>query len=805
MRTPADRSRPTNLLLPLTGFVGRSVALDEVRRLLASVRLLTLTGPGGVGKTRLALQVAFAALDQFRDGIWWVDLASLCDANLVAHQVAAALGLPEDPACSREAAIGHHLASAELLLVFDNCEHLVAACAALSEQLLRSCPGLHILATSREALGVGGEIVWRVPPLSLPCVDGPVTEEALAESDAAQLFLQRARAIQPDLAMTPERAAAVARVCCRLDGLPLAIELAAARVGVLSLPQIAARLDDRFRLLTAGSRTADPHHQTLEAALAWSYDLLSPSEQRLFERLAVFSGGFTLRSAEAVAGDTAATLARQGLSVQDTSGTHGPSGRSTLPGDSVETVPVAARDVLDLLSQLVAKSLVEVLGAEPPRYQMLETIRQYALERLLASGDAERIRAQHLAYHVGLAEGAEARLMGEDQVQWLRLIEADHDNLRAALAWSQAGAAQEGLRLAAALAAFWLRTGQLSEGSGWLEQALASCREPDPIRIKAMVQAGRLAQQQGHYERALELGRESLALSHNLGDRQGIARSLGLIGWVLHWQGDREEASAILEEALAHARDSGDRRTIARILFYLGDLLVRKGEPDRASALLQESLEVYQQMGDAWSMAWALGALGEVARLTGDFGRATAHLQMSVAILQELNSRSDIPYPLEALALVAAVQGRHRRAAQLWGAASAMRDAVHALLPPSYQADYASHVARARATLGEAAFVTAWAEGRIMALEQALALATTEPAVEPAVPPPPSIQDRHGLTPRELEVLRLVASGLSDAQIADRLVISPRTVGKHLQTIYSKLYLPSRSAATRWAIEHHLA
>ena len=779
----STRARPNNLPLALTGFVGRAAVLAAIQSSLTTARLLTLTGPGGVGKSRLALEVATAALDHFEDGAWWVDLGPLCDTGLVAHEVALALGLPEDPALSKQAALSQYLAAKELLLVLDDCEHHVAACADLAQHLLQTCPGLRILATSREALGVGGEITWAVPPLSSPSCGERLSLEGLARSEAGQLFLERALAVLPDLKLTETVAEAIGRVVCQLDGLPLAIELAAARVRVLSVPQIAARLHDRFRLLTEGSRTGLPHHQTLQAAIDWSYDLLTRSEQKLFERLSVFAGGHSLEAAEAVAGDPAGAEA------------------------------ILPADVLDLLAHLVGKSLVVMTEGLQVRYQMLETLRQYALERLLASGELQRTRQRHLTYYLELAWRAEPKLMGEEQLEWLALLEVEHDNLRAALAWSEeSGAADIGLRLAAALGPFWIRTGYLSEGSRWLERALAACREVAPTRVQALYQAGRLAQQQGNFEQARAFARQSLALSRHFEDRQGAARALCLMGWVTHWQGDRDQAGRLLEEALLLARASGDERTTARTLLVLGDFLLRQGAHERAAALFEESLALFERLGDTWSRAWAICGLGQVARLQGDYEQAAAHLRLSLSLYRHLDSKPEIPFPLEALALVAADQGQFRRAAQLWGSASAMRDSIHAVLPPSYALDHAPHAKKVWAALGEEAFAAAWAEGRAMTLDQASTLAEAElapppspqVAVEPS--PPPHAQHRqYGLTPREVEVLRLVANGLTDAQIADQLVISPRTVGKHLQSIYSKLYLPSRSAATRWAIEHHLA
>jgi non-specific serine/threonine protein kinase len=761
--------------------------MAQVRQLLAASRLLTLTGPGGVGKTRLALEVASVLLDDFGDGVWWVNLAPLGDGGLVAHTVALVLGLPGDPRRSMAATLGNHLWNKDLLLVLDNCEHLVAECAELAGQLLPHAPRLRIMATSREPLGIDGEVVWSVLPLSLPALEGAPTPQSVVESEAGQLFLERARAAQPDFLLTDAVSRAIAQVCRRLDGIPLAIELAAARVRVLSVPQIAAHLDDLFWLLSEGSRTALPRHRTIEAAIEWSYDLLSPREKKLFERLAVFVAGFSLEAAEAVTGEPA-----------------GP--EAILPAD-----------VLDLLSRLVLKSLVFVQKGQQIRYRMLEMIRQFAWQRLSASGELDRVRQRLLVYCLALAERAESKLMGEDQGTWLRSLEIEHDNLRAALIWSQEnGTGEAGLRLAAALAAFWTRVGYLSEGSGWLQQALAACREVGPARVQALYQAGRLAQQRGDYGQCLAFARQSLALSRHLEDKRGMARALGLMGWTAHARGDRDGAGPLLEEGLALARESGDERTIARTLLFLADLRLRQGAHEQAATLFRRSLERYQGMGDLWGMAWALSGLGGVARLKGDHQRAVAHHQLSLALYKDLDSKPEIPYPLEALALSLADQGRFRQAVHFWGAASALRDAVHSQLPPSYEADYAPTLDKVRAALGKEAFATAWAEGRVMTLAEALDLAAEVASVaerpfstaSPIGAESPSgtlpWPGAHDLTPRELEVLRLVASGLTDAQIAAKLVISARTVGKHVQSIYSKLHLHSRSGATRWAIEHRL-
>jgi predicted ATPase/DNA-binding CsgD family transcriptional regulator len=782
-----DRNRPNNLPLPLSSLVGRIAAVAQVRQLVLSNRLVTLTGPGGVGKTRLALEVASGLLDAFHDGAWWVDLAPLGDASLLAHTVAAALGVPEDPSRSKVDTLVDHLRDRDLLLVFDNCEHLISESARLAARLLSHVPRLRIIATSREPLGVDGETVWPVPPLTLPCLEGRHTAQSVIESEAGQLFVERARAAQPDFELTEAVARAIGQVCCQLDGIPLAIELAAARVRVLSVPQIAAHLDDLFQLLNKGRRTAPLRHQAIEATIRWSYDLLTPQERVVFERLAGFVSTFSLEAAQAVASDLAGPM------------------------------PILPADVLDLLSQLVLKSLVIMRQGEQARYSMLDTIRHYAWQQLAASGELERIRQRHLAYYLELAEYAESKLAGADQESWLKLLEIEHDNLRAALTWSQESkAGKAGLRLASALASFWMRVDHVSEASGWLERALGAFRVGGLVRIQALYQAGRLASGRGDYEQALAFARQGLALSRDLGDARGEARTLGLMGWIAHGRGDRRAAGPLLEQSLARAQESGDERTMARTRLFLGDLRLRQGAVEEAANLFQESRVFYEKEGDQWCLAWALGGLGEVERIQGDLERAEAYFRLSLQLYRDLGSTTEIPYPLEALALAAADRGLYRQGARLFGAASAIRDRHHASLEPSYQADYAPTLAKLRAILGEEAFGAAWTEGRAMTLAQALALAFEPPtAMEPAQPAPtragnepdvhPTSQpEDHGLTPREGDVLRLLASGLSDAQIAEELVISPRTVGKHVQSIYGKLHLHTRSAATRWAIEHGL-
>ncbi|MGH2389011.1 MAG: ATP-binding protein, partial [Chloroflexota bacterium] len=491
-----------NLPRALSSLVGREAERREVPALLGEARLVTLTGSGGVGKTRLALAVAGELVDHYPDGVWLVELAAQAEPVLVPGAVAAALDVREEPGRLLTATLQDSLRDRRLLLVLDNCEHLVAACADLAAALLRACPGLRILATSREGLQVSGECLWRVPSLTVPDPGHPLPPELTGSYEAVRLFVARARERRSDFTLNSQNARAVAEICARLDGIPLAIELAAARVGSLAVEGVAARLDDRFRLLTGGPRTALPRQRTLRAALVWSYDLLSEQEQVLLDSLSVFVGGWTLQAAEAVCGVGGAEGERLG-------------GSADLPD-------VGTWEVLDLLDRLVNKSLVQAeerAGGEV-RYALLETVRQYGQERLSAAGDAEATRRRHLAYFLALAEEAAPRLTDPEQGVWLGRLEADHDNLRAALGWARdSGVAEPALRLAAALWRFWATRGYLSEGRGWLEAVLADSEQRWPTaRAMALNGSGILAHHQGEYGRAETLHEESLALRRALED-----------------------------------------------------------------------------------------------------------------------------------------------------------------------------------------------------------------------------------------------------------------------------------------------
>ena len=627
-------ARRTNLPAAFAGFVGREWERAEVARLLeandADRRLVTLVGAGGCGKTRLALEVARGLLADYADGVWLAELATLDDSALLAPAVATALGLAEDPHRPALDQLTAYLAPKHMLLVLDNCEHLVAASAALAASLLQAAPALHLLVTSQVALGVLGEHIWRVPSLSLPERDG-VPAADLVAFEAVQLFLERSRAIRPGFSLSERNAPAVLQVCRRLDGIPLAIELAAARLTSLSVEQLAARLDDRFALLTAGNRAALPRQQTLHATIAWSVGLLSSGERLLLQRLAVFVGGWSLEAAEAVCSG------------------HG------LP----------ERSVLEQLDGLVARSLVQVEEhEEAPRYRLLETVRLYALEIAVAPVDLETVRERHLAWYLALAEQAAAQLRGMEEGRWLSRLETDHDNLRAALRRTrERGESERGLRLVAMLWRFWAARGHLSEGRAWLEAALAvSGPSAAAIRASALDAGGQLAYRQGDYERAVELHEESLRLFRELQDKTGMSAALGHLGRVAHLRGAYARAWALSEESLVLAREVGRRPSIAAALQRLGNASIELGDYAQAARLLDEGRTLFRSLGDKYGIAATLTLLGIVAQQQGDCAHACALYEESLALYRELDDTYGIANALLNLGHGLAPQGEYARA-----------------------------------------------------------------------------------------------------------------------------------------------
>jgi predicted ATPase/DNA-binding CsgD family transcriptional regulator len=778
---PAPRAleRPThNLPLELSSFVGREREVAGAKDRLTDTRLLTLTGPGGCGKTRLALVVASELVEDFEEGAWWVALASLPDPDLVPQAVASALGVREASGRSLSEALIECLKIKELLLILDNCEHLIDACALLADTLLHACPGLRILTTSREALGVAGEASWPVPSLSLPNTEHQRPTEELARYEAIRLFVERAKAAVPSFELTKETAPAVARVCARLDGIPLAIELAAAKTRVLSVEQILKRLEDSFRLLTTASRTADPRHKTLRTTIDWSHDLLSDEERALFRRLSVFAGGWTLEAAEEVCA-----------------------------GEGSEK-----DEVLDLLTHLVDKSLVLVSGGgdEEARYRFLETVRQYAREKIKESGEEPETQRRHAVLFAVLGMRAEPGLHSAEEVTWRRQLATEHDNLRAALAWGAKHDPELTLQLAGDLWRFWWV--HLTEGRAWLERALVAGggEAPAPLRVKALGSASIVASMQGEVDRGEALAREAVDLAEQSGDRAGRVWGLLMLSFADRCRGDHEVALAHAEAAVEHAQalDVDDLPPFLRafVLNRLGHEAYELGDWPRAAAVLQEALDHWRRLGNPWGTGVVLGKLADVAQARGDGTRAAALYGESLDFWWSQGELGAVEILTGLARLVA--KGRPEGAVHLFAATEAVQRRVGLTLAPTLHAKNERALAAARAELGEEAFAAAWASGGSLPLERAVAEAHTvalDAGQSAHAEPDPGLSTAaRELSPRELEVLRLVAEGLTNAQVAERLFLSPRTVNAHLHSIYHKLGVGSRSAATRFAVEHGL-
>jgi predicted ATPase/class 3 adenylate cyclase len=704
-----DRRR-NNLPTSPTPLVGREQQVAEARALLLQyeTRLLTLTGPGGIGKTRLGLQVAAELLDTFADGVFVAALAAASDPGLVAPAIAQALGLRESGGRTPEESLRAYLAEKRLLLLLDNFEQVLDA-AELVAGLLAASRELKVLVTSREALRLRGEQEYPVPPLELPEGRAAVDRATASRCAAVALFVQRAHAARPDFELTDANTPAVVEICRRLDGLPLAIELAAAHVRILSPQTMVPRLASRLSLLTGGPRDLPARQRTLRSAIEWSYELLPAEEQALFRRLAVFAGGWTLDAAE------------------DIGSPAGQEGRDPI-------------SILDGLESLVAKSLVRRREGDDgePRFRMLETIAEYGVEQLAASGEVTEVRQAHAAYYVRLAEEAERRLTGSEQRIWLERLEHEHDNLRAALAWARDSDDNAlGLRLAAALWRFWYTHGYLTEGRHWLDCWLrrgAQAREAgdSAARAKALLGAATLASIQDDPDSARALAEESLALSRERGDGNAVAGALNALGLMALQQGDVERASVLFEQGVAASRETHDPWIIARALNSLGQSAYVQADYERAATLFSEALELMRRVGSKSHVAITLLLLGHVRREQGAYDQATALYREALALSLDLGDKLRVARGLEAMATVVWVEGQPDRAARLLGSAAALRDRIGAGLHPLERPIIDRTVEAVRAVLGDG-FDGAWAAGLAVLMEDAVADAL-DYAAESAAP-----------------------------------------------------------------------
>jgi predicted ATPase/DNA-binding CsgD family transcriptional regulator len=812
---------PFNLPAQLTSFIGRERELAEVERLLATSRLVTLTGAGGSGKTRLAFQVTKAVSERYTDGAWLVDLATHHDPALVPQLVTLALGLR--PAADQPLleALSSFLQSKQLLLVLDNCEHLSAACAQLAQGLLSQAHELRILATSREALRIGGETVYPVSGLSRPAVGRQMVPDANLQAfmayDAIHLFVERARAISPDFALTSENAGSIIEICRRLDGLPLSLELASARVNVLSVQQIAAHLNDRFALLISTQRGVPvPRHHTLRAAIDWSYELLLVDEQLLLRRLAIFEAGCTLDTVDAIC-----------------------------TGEGI-----AAEHTLDQVSSLVSKSLVmaDTTGRIQARYRLLESIREYALEKLIEQGEAVRLHDLHLELFLARAEEAAPKLNSTYQQLWLNWLEGEHDNLRSAIAWAlESGQIETGLRITIAIARFWEIRGYVQEGLMWFERLLdrADERVSLAIRATAFTYVSFMSMFVANAAAAVAYGRKAVALAEAMGDERNpilfLAQSSLATG--VRAMGDYPTAFALGVRNIQRLRASPVLAfELSMALLAQGDVAIELGQYGAARPLLGESLALAREAGDAFRMAHAWNSLGDLARCEEHYVEAQTAYETSVALLRDLAAQHDLaafvrnlgraclqlgdveracalfreslaahqaeqnaPGMTECLIGLAATAlacGLPAPGARLLAAAAALWGQRAGSVWPAKRMAMEPYLDLARARLTEAEFQVEQSAGRAMSLEQAVGYVQSlslKPVTAPATE-----ETLDGLTGREREVAVLIGQGKTNGEIAAELVLSKRTVETHVGNILSKLSLTSRGQVMLWAIDRGL-
>lgn len=824
-----------NLPPPLSSFIGRTRELQSIRQLLSDHRLVTLTGPGGAGKTRLATHASAHLGDQFEHGIWIVEFAPLSDPSLVPHQIASTIGLKAPSDKELDEQIIEQLVSRKALLLMDNCEHLAAACARVFARILSSCSFIRILTTSREPVGVRGEVLFKVPPLSLPDPqpwlnpgEGVAALAVYEASEAVQLFVDRASVVDPDFRLDSDNGPWVARLCRRLDGIPLAIELAAARVRTFTPRQITERLDDRFQLLTSHLRTGPDRHQTLEAALEWSFTLLSDEEKAVLQQLSVFRNGWTLEAAESVCGP----YSEPDLSVTST------------------------------LANLVDKSLVVFeRNRNDARYKLLETIRQYAAVKLENSGQADERRDRHIRYYAQWAHHNGPSLASPDQLGWLQRFDLEQDNLRAAHEWGLFSGSDPAtvIRLAAGCGHYWRLRGMLSEGRARLSAALEAAGSADALLeyAWALLWSANLAYVQSDYIAARTLAEEALERCQRLGDPAlpGTARALDILGEVATEVGEYQAAPDLFEQALEIYRDlkdlAGEADMLmqlgwaamrlgdypaadrflneARLLFErlqqstllaqalsgLGELAVRRGEVKNAQNFLNESLRLRRELGERWGEAVSLGTLGWSALLERDFKNVRSHLGESLVIRQEIGDQGGQAWCLEKLgeALMLEAQplpskqrrAARRRAVRAFAAASSLRQSLDSVIDPADEAEYQRRLKALRRALGQKTYKHAWEEGSRMPIEAVIAACLESPLSGLSHATLSAAEAERlrfsGLSPRERETAALIAQGKTNREIAEQMVVRTKTIETYVTRILNKLSFDSRVQIATWVVE----
>jgi predicted ATPase/DNA-binding CsgD family transcriptional regulator len=764
--------------MPVIPLVGREREVDELDQLLRrpGVRLITLTGPGGVGKTSLAMRLVDEFGGRFADGAVFVPLAPLADPALVLPTIAQGLGLREVGGQSVRQQLHGYLGERQMLLALDNLEHLLDSASDIAD-LLWASNELRILVTSRAPLRLRGEQEYPVRPLRLPALSRVPDVADLDGNPAVELFVERAKSVSPDFALTRQNAAAVAAICRRVDGLPLALELAAARIRTLSPTALLARLDQSLPLLSGGARDLPERQRTMERAIEWSYDLLGAEQQALFRRVSVFDGGWTLDAAEAV-----------GVAGEADGG-----------------------KVFEHLADLVEQSLVFVEPGEDQRFRLLRPVREYARRRLEVSDEAEETQQRHTAYFTALAEAALPRLKGPEQVAWLTLLEAENDNLRQTMTWligrrdfDRAAAFGFSLWL------FWWMRGLFSEGLRWMAMIVEPATEATSwARAWALLTAGVLRYGQGDYDRAADAVEASLDLFRLVGDDSGFYTATGMAGLTAISRDDYERGAVLVEEAVRLSQAAGDTWNMTMLRTYSAAIPLSRGDYEHAARLAREGLALAREMGDRIGIYVSLFSLASAARAGGDRAEAARLLREALKLSVEIGDRGNAAYCLEGLASMAAGQGDVVRAARLWGAAEALLESSEAAIyvhTPDRKV-HADAVAAARARADAGQWEDDWIAGRALSLSDAVAEADRLAAEIVDTFPTQSAARSHpaGLSEREVEVLRLIAQGLSNAQAAERLYLSPRTVEAHLRRIYEKLGGLSRFEAIRFALDHGLA